>query len=83
MQYEEIGEPIEVITYFHDGLLKPLRFRWQQRVYRITRLHGHWQSRTGAFPVHHFSVGTGGPDVYELQYSTDDQLWRLQRIAVV
>ncbi len=83
MEYEEIGEKIEVISYFQGGDIHPLRFRWQERVYHVRKVHGRWSSLLGSFRIHHFSVGVEGPDVYELTYSTETQEWEVSRICLV
>jgi hypothetical protein len=83
MRYEDIGDPIEVITLFRDGALKPLKFRWKGRVYRISRVNGGWCSDEGATKFHHFSVMSDGPDVYELAYNSSDLNWELSRVCLV
>ena len=83
MEYEEIGEKIEVISYFQGGTIHPLRFRWQERVYRIRKVHGRWSSLLGSNRIYHFSVGVEGPDVYELSFSSETQEWEVSRICLV
>ncbi|MBL7033758.1 MAG: hypothetical protein ISR91_06400 [Candidatus Delongbacteria bacterium] len=83
MEYEEIGEKIEVISYFQGGEIHPLRFRWKERVYHVRKVHGHWSSLLGSYRIYHFSVGVEGPDVYELSYSTETQEWEVSRICLV
>jgi len=83
MRYEDIGDPIEVITLFRDGSLKPLKFRWKDRVYKISRVNGGWLSDEGSTRFHHFSVMSEGPDVYELSYNTDSLHWELSRVCLV
>jgi len=83
MRYEDIGDPIEVITLFREGAIKPLKFRWKGRVYRINRVNGGWCSDEGATRFHHFSVMSDGPDVYELAYNSGDLNWELSRVCLV
>jgi hypothetical protein len=83
MRYEDIGDPIEVITLFRDGVIKPLKFRWKGRVYRVNRVNGGWCSDEGSARFHHFSVMSDGPDVYELAYNTADLHWELCRVCLV
>lgn len=82
MTYEEIFEPIEVITYFDQGVLKPLRFRWKGTVYKISQIHSHWTIPQPRGREHHFSVSAGSPDSFELVFNTEDLNWQLARVAM-
>ncbi len=83
MRYEEIGDPIEVITLFRSGKIQPLKFRWKERVYRVERVNGEWLSEEGQTRFHHFSVMTSGPDVYEMTMNTASRVWMLSRVCLV
>ncbi len=82
MRFEDISENIEVIAVFQAGKLKPLRFRWKGRVYRIQRVNGSWKSDEGAARFHHFSVMAEGPDVYEISYNPERFSWALDRVCM-
>lgn len=82
MTCEEIFEPIEVISYFQHGVLKPLRFRWKGNVYKISRIHSHWAVPQGRGREHHFSVSAGGADSFEIVFNTEDLNWQLARVAM-
>ena len=83
MHYEEITDPIEMISYFHNGEIEPVRFRWQDKVYRVQKIHGHWTSEQGAFRNHHFSLSAGGADIFEITYALETQAWEMTRICIV
>ncbi len=83
MRYEEIGDKVEVIALFRDGRLRPLKFRWKDRVYRIERVNGEWVSDEGQTRFYHFSVMTNGPDVYEIRFNSGNRVWNLARVALV
>ncbi len=83
MMPEDIFEPIEVITYFERGTLRPLRFRWKGTVYKISRVYSHWIVPRGNGREHHFSVSAGTPDSFELIFNTGDLNWQLARIATI
>lgn len=78
MAYEEIDEPVEVITFFQDGKLYPLRFKWQGQVYKITSVNSRWSERIGLGRKIHFSVSANTPDCYELIFDTEDLAWNLK-----
>ena len=37
---ESIHDPIEVITVFAGGVMKPIRFRWKQKTVKIAKVTG-------------------------------------------
>jgi len=84
MRVETIQEPVEVIALFREGKLSPLRFRWRQRVYRIARINGGWDTEEGATRFHHFAVmSDDGSDVFELSYNTRAHQWRIEKVSLV
>jgi hypothetical protein len=83
MRYEEIGDPVDVITLFHNGNMSPLRFRWKSQVFKVSKVNGGWLSEEGLSKRKHFAVSVGTSDVYELSYSVDSQRWELERVCMV
>ena len=77
MAYEEIQEPIEVITFFEQGKIHPLRFKWKGEVYKITRVNSRWSTQVGLGREYHFSVTANSPDCFELVFDTTDFNWQL------
>lgn len=82
MTFEDIFEPIEVISYFKDGQLRPLRFRWNGRVYKIQQVNGHWVSHRGYNKQHHFSIISDSQDYFELQFDSTDFDWQVARVCL-
>jgi len=80
MSYQEIDEPIEVITFFEQGKLHPLRFRWKGEVYKIMKVNGSWSVQEGLNRKYHFSVTANTPDCFELAFDTVDFNWTLANI---
>lgn len=68
MTFEDIFEPIEVISHFKKGHMRPLRFKWNGRVYKIHQMNGHWISHRGYNKQHHFSIISDSSDYFELQF---------------
>ena len=40
MVYEDIFEQIEVISLFNEGKIRPLRFKWNGRIYKVNKING-------------------------------------------
>jgi hypothetical protein len=82
MIYEDIFEPIEVISLFKDGKIKPLRFKWNGRVYKINRLNGHWISPQGYTKQYHFSLMADTYDYFEIMFDTSNFEWQIARVCL-
>jgi hypothetical protein len=83
MVYEEINEAIEVISYFKAGKLKPLRFRWKERVYKVRKINGVWVDKEGYNKQHHYSIIADSTDYFELRFNTDNMVWTIGRIYMI
>lgn len=82
MVYEDIFETIEVISLFKDGKIKPLRFKWNGRVYKINRVNGHWVSPQGYNKQYHFSLLADSHDHFELLFDTANFEWQVARVCL-
>ncbi len=82
MVFEDIFEPIEVISHFKEGVIKPLRFKWNGRVYKIRRFNGHWTSHQGYYKQHHFSVVSDSSDYFELMFDSSNMDWQIARVCL-
>lgn len=80
MAYEEIQQRVSMIVFFQQGAIHPLRFKWNNTVYKIDRVHSHWTTRDGDTKVYHFSVSVGTPDCYELTFDLENLAWHLARV---
>lgn len=77
-----IGEDISVIASF--GLpykIKPVRFRWQGKLFEIKTITYAWQTMKGSSRFYHFSV-SDGKTLYELSFDTGSLLWKLENLEV-
>ncbi len=77
---ESVNEPIEVLTWFRNGRMEPLRFRWRRRVVRVSRVTGDWTQKIGSERVHYFSVLGESTDSFELSFHSGTMAWRLTRV---
>jgi hypothetical protein len=77
--FESLNDPVDVLTAFVDGAMRPLRFRWQGRVIRVKKVTGRWTRREGQTLVQCFSVEGSGAETYELHYDPRGPRWVLSR----
>lgn len=82
MIFEDIHESIEVIAVFQSGKLNPLRFKWNERVYKIAKVNGGWVSDEGINRYYHYSVTVNGPDCFELCFDSRNMNWELARVCL-
>jgi len=75
----DIDEPVGVVASFYQGRIRPLSFRWEERLIRIRRVTYEWSRRDGLRMIYFFSV-TDGKTLYNLVYETDTLTWRLQAV---
>ena len=81
MNIEEIGEPIRVLASFSGGGIKPLRFIWSGRTYKISRINGQWIDRGDGGYRLHYSVQAGG-QTYYLHFAGSEVQWWLDQTIV-
>jgi hypothetical protein len=77
--FETPNDPVDVLTAFVAGQVRPLRFRWKGRVIRIRNVTGHWERREGSTVLRHFAVEGAGAETYELCYDPRGPRWTLSR----
>ncbi len=82
MQFQDVGEAVEVIAHFRAGKLAPVRFRWKGRVLPVRQITGDWQSEVGTERFRHFAVMSDSPDVFELSYNETSYVWKLEKVAL-
>jgi hypothetical protein len=82
MHFEDIFEPIEVITLFKEGHIKPLRFKWNGRVYKINRINGQWASPQGYNKQIHYSLIADSSDYFEIMLDTSNYEWQVARVCL-
>ena len=79
---EEVNEPIDVLTIFRDGTMRPVKFKWAGKTCTISRVTFEWVSKEGSFPIYHFAVMADGDDVYEIFLNTFTMRWTLAKVHV-
>ena len=77
--FESLSDPVDVLTVFADGKLKPLRFRWQGRVVRVRKVSGEWTRREGQALLRYYAVEGSPAGNYELCFDPRGPAWILSR----
>jgi len=78
---EEISEPIRVLAEFSGGAIRPIRFQWTGRTFRVDAVNGQWlERRCGGYALH-FSV-QAGEDTYFIHFASSEVQWWLDQVAV-
>ncbi|MEE8185187.1 MAG: hypothetical protein V3T96_02155 [Thermodesulfobacteriota bacterium] len=75
----EIRDSIKVMAIFDRGI-RPVKFRWEGRVYPVKEITYTWRTREGSAEVIHFSV-TDGASLYELSYNKSTMRWSLEQVG--
>ncbi len=76
----DIGETISVVASF--GLpykIRPVRFRWNQKLFEVKDVTYSWQTKEGQTKLYHFSI-SDGKTLYELSFDTTSLLWRIEKV---
>jgi len=74
----EIREPIKVVAVFDCGM-RPVKFKWQGRVYPVKEITHTWSSRDGLALSVHFAVSDGAT-LFEIAYDTVSMRWTLEGV---
>ena len=77
--FESLNDPVDVLTAFVDGSMRPLRFRWQGRVIHVRKVTGQWNRREGQAVLRYFAVQARNDETYELCYDARGPRWVLSR----
>ena len=80
--YQDLDDPVEVIAVFSHQQLRPLRFKWKDRVYKITRVTGTWKKLEGEYIVRFFAVLDEETNVFQLMYNERLTDWTLTKVWV-
>jgi hypothetical protein len=80
--YQDIEETIDVIALFENGVIKPIRFRWNGRAIRIKRVTGVWQEDVGQTKIRYFAVLDNASNFFQLAYDERNTRWALNKIWV-
>jgi hypothetical protein len=77
--FESHNDPVDVLTAFLDGKVRPLRFRWKGRVIRVRAVTGEWSRREGHRALRYYAVQSSASESFELCYDPGAMNWVLCR----
>ena len=80
--YQDMDEPIEVVVLFQNNRMKPTRFRWKERVYKVSEVTGDWKTDVGAYRILHFAVVDNSSNLFQLSYDERKTNWIISKIWV-
>jgi len=80
--YEKISEPIEVMVAFRGKRPEPLAFRWNRRLYRVSKVNLMHTERRGRERFFIFSVSDNA-NAYRLSFSSENLKWQLEEMATL
>ena len=80
--YQDIEETVAVIAVFENGVIKPIRFRWNGRAIKIKRITGSWKADVGQSKIRYFAVLDHASNFFQLAYDERNTLWTLNKIWV-
>src|SRR5256885_4133087 len=69
---ESIHDPIEVITMFGNGKMRPIRFRWKNKIVKVAKVTGDWIRHEGQNKIPFFGVFGGRFGYYGVCYNAND-----------
>lgn len=79
MAIETLDEPIKVRADFKQGVIQPLAFKRNGRVWRIQKINARWEDRRQRLKRYFFSVEAEG-NIFEIHLESSDMSWRLDRV---
>ena len=82
MQFEQINELVQVLSYYDGQKMRPLRFLWRNRSYHVVAVNGIWNEALGRDREYHFHVSTRESGSFELIYNNAAMSWRIGRVMV-
>lgn len=80
--YQDLEEDIEVVALFERNSVKPCRFRWRGKVYKVARVTGDWESRLGEGRLRHFAVIDSAANCFQLCYDERHCTWQVAKVWV-
>ena len=80
MNIEAIGEPIRVLALCEGGAVRPLRFQWAGRAYKVRAINARWIDRQGDAYRLHYSVQVGN-ETYHLHFASPEVQWWLDEVV--
>lgn len=74
--FNQINEPIEVVTIFKGNKLIPFKFLWQGREFLVKKVNLTYSTFEGRVKFYFFAVSDSS-NYFKLQFNTDNLSWTL------
>lgn len=73
-----ISEKIQVLATFSEGQIKPIIFKWHNRVYKILKIAFSYSKNIGKDKIFYFSVETEG-GAFEISFNREKFWWEIEK----
>lgn len=73
-----INERVKVVTLFAQGKIKPILFKWQNRIHKILKVDFSYTKAVGKEKIFYFSIETES-GVFELSFNREKFSWNLEK----
>ncbi|MBI4363437.1 MAG: hypothetical protein HY545_01155 [Candidatus Doudnabacteria bacterium] len=74
--FNQINEPIEVITRFSENELIPVKFLWQGREFIVQKINLAYADWEGRSKIYYFAV-SDSVNYFKLRFDTEKLSWTL------
>jgi hypothetical protein len=74
----EVFEPVEVIVHYNNLNANILKFKWNNKVYKVSAMPNKWTIPNGESKITHYTVICKDSDIIaELSFDHADMKWTL------
>lgn len=81
MSLKVMLKKIDVLTFFEDGKIDPIKFRMNGRVYPVKRIHKQWIDEDSGTPLHNFIIQSDNDHNFQIQFDSSQFTWGLRQIT--
>lgn len=80
----QVFEPVEVIAYFHELKIEIVKFKWNNKVYKVNQMMNTWKIPDGdGFSSHFVVLCKENELLCELSFNHTDLKWELVQYDTV
>ena len=86
MYYEQKKalEPVDVIVHFHNLEIEIVKFKWNNRVYKVDQVTNKWKIPNGTgFKIHFIAICKDDEMICELSFNPADMKWEIIQYDVL
>jgi hypothetical protein len=86
MYYEQKKalEPVDVIVHFHNLEIEIIKFKWNNRVYKVDQITNKWKIPNGTgFKIHFIAICKDDEMICELSFNPTDMKWEIIQYDVL